>query len=290
MGPTLVVLAAGMGSRFGGLKQVEPVGPSGETILDYGVFDAIRAGFGKAVFVIRRELEADFTRIVTSKYAGRISVGLVFQAVDDLPAGFDVPAGRAKPWGTGHAVWSARSEVEGPFAVINADDFYGAASFGALAAFLRDASGARFALVGHRLSRTLSESGTVSRGICRVDAGRLASITEEREIAAGGVGPGLRFSGEEIVSMNQWGFTASVFEGLDAGLRRFLASSGNDPKAEFYLPAAVSSLVSSGAATVDVLPSPDAWFGITHPGDRAAVREAIARLVSSGSYPARLFG
>jgi hypothetical protein len=279
-----------MGSRFGGLKQVEPVGPSGEAILDYAIFDAIRAGFGRAVFIIRRELEADFTRVVTAKYAGRIEVGLVFQSLDDLPPGFDVPAGRTRPWGTGHAVWCARSAVNGPFAVVNADDFYGASSFGALAAFLAGASRTRFALVGHRLSRTLSESGTVSRGVCRVDAGRLVSITEEREISAGSVGPGLRFSGDEVVSMNQWGFTPTVFEGLGAGLRRFLASGGSDPKAEFYLPAAVSGLVASGAATVDVLPSSDAWFGITHPGDRESVRQAIARLVSSGAYPARLFG
>jgi NDP-sugar pyrophosphorylase family protein len=290
MAPTLLVLAAGRGSRYGGLKQIDPIGPSGETLLDYAVFDAIRAGFGRAVFVIRREFEEAFKTAVTSKYAGRISVGFVFQETSDVPEGCVVPAGRERPWGTGHAVWCARAAVDGPFAVINADDFYGAGSFTGLAAFLRGARGPRFALVGFRLSNTLSENGTVSRGICRERDGVLAAITEEPAIGRGNVGPGGRFSGREIVSMNCWGFTPSLFSGLEEGLRGFLAAKSSDPKAEWYIPVAVSDLISCGAASVEVLPSEDSWFGITYREDKAGVAAAIGELVRRGAYPARLFG
>lgn len=289
MAPTLLVLAAGMGSRYGGLKQIDPVGPSGETVLDYGVYDAIRAGFGRVVFVIRREFEEAFRSAVTSKYAGRIEVGFVFQSADDLPGGFSLPPGREKPWGTGHAVWCARNAVTGPFAVINADDFYGAGAFARLSEFLGGADGGQFAIVGFRLGRTLSENGAVSRGVCREERGLLASIVEETGIGAADVGPGRRFSGEEIVSMNFWGFTPALFGGLEAGLRSFLAARGGDPKAEFYLPSAVSDLIRAGSATVRVLSSDDAWFGVTYREDRPHVARAIAALVSSGAYPARLF-
>jgi UTP-glucose-1-phosphate uridylyltransferase len=289
MAPTLLVLAAGMGSRYGGLKQIDPVGPSGETVLDYAVYDAIRAGFGRVVFIVRREFEREFRAAVTSKYSGSIPVEFVYQSIDDLPQGFDVPAGREKPWGTGHAVWCARSAVTGPFAVINADDFYGAASFAGLAGFLADAEGARFAIVGFRLANTLSENGTVSRGVCQVRGGRLTSIVEVKAIARAEVGPGLRFSGDEIVSMNFWGFTPAIFDGLDAALREFLAGAGPDPKAEFYLPAAVSGIISRGAATVDLIPSKATWFGITYREDRELVASAIRALVAKGEYPARLF-
>lgn len=290
MVPTLLVLAAGMGSRYGGLKQIDPVGPCGETVLDYAVFDAIRAGFGRAVFVVRREFEESFRAAVTAKYSGRIAVDFAYQSVDDLPQGFDVPAGREKPWGTGHAVWCARSLLDGPFAVINADDFYGARSFAGLARFLGSAKGNEFAIVGFRLANTLSENGTVSRGVCAVEAGRLLSIVEQRAIARSDVGKGLRFSGEEIVSMNFWGFTPAVLDGLDAGLRLFLAASGTDPKAEYYLPAAISDMVARGAASVDVIPSEDAWFGITYRDDKPKVAAAIQSLVAAGTYPTRLFG
>ena len=289
MAPTLLVLAAGKGTRYGGLKQIDPVGPSGETVLDYAVYDAIRAGYTRAVFVIRREFEEAFRAAVTAKYAGRIGVDFVHQSTDDLPEGFDVPAGREKPWGTGHAVWSARTAVAGPFAVINADDFYGASSFAKLAHFLRQARGSRYAIVGFRLANTLSENGTVSRGVCREKDGRLGSITEETAIAAADVGAGRRFSGDEVVSMNLWGFTPAIFDGLDEGLRSFLATAGSDPSAEFYLPAAVSALVSRGAASVDVVPSADSWFGITYREDRPAVAAAIGELIGRGAYPARLF-
>lgn len=290
MAPTLLVLAAGMGSRYGGLKQVDPVGPSGETVLDYGVYDAIRAGFSRVVFVIRREFEAEFRTKVTAKYSGRIAIDFAFQSTGDLPVGFSAPAGREKPWGTGHAVWCARAALKGPFAVINADDFYGADSYSRLAVFLAGAAGSRFAIVGFRLANTLSENGTVSRGVCQVGDGRLLSITEERAIAASEVGPGRRFSGDEVTSMNFWGFTPAFVDGLEAGLRAFLAANGSDPNAEFYLPAAVSGLVASGAATVDVIPGSSTWFGITYREDRPRVAAAIRALVDKGAYPATLFG
>jgi NDP-sugar pyrophosphorylase family protein len=289
MAPTLLVLAAGMGSRYGGLKQIDPVGPSGETVLDYAVYDAMRAGFGSVVFVIRRELEDAFRRSVIAKYEGRIAVSVAFQSTGDLPKGFAAPAGREKPWGTGHAVWCARAAVNGPFAVINADDFYGSGSFVRLRAFLQGTKGARFAIVGFRLWRTLSEFGTVSRGVCRVEGGRLAGITEERAISLADVGPGRRFTGDEVVSMNFWGFTHAVFDGLERGLHAFLSEKGADPAAEYYLPAAVSSLILEGSASVDVIPSEDDWFGITYKEDRQKVATAIGELVSLGAYPQKLF-
>jgi NDP-sugar pyrophosphorylase family protein len=290
MAPTLLVLAAGKGSRFGGLKQIEPVGPSGETLLDYAVYDAARAGFARVVFVIRREFEDAFRSAVTAKYSGRVGIGFVFQSMDDVPEGCRVPVGREKPWGTGHAVWCARRAVDGPFAVINADDFYGASSFGLLAGFLRTADASRFAMVGFRLDHTLSENGSVSRGVCRENGGVLLSITEETEIARGDVGPGRRFSGDEVVSMNCWGFTPALFGGLEKGLRAFLGARGFDPKAEWYIPEAISGLILGGEASVEVLPSEDQWFGITFRDDRERVASTIAGLVGRGAYPTRLFG
>jgi hypothetical protein len=290
MAPTLLVLAAGRGSRYGGLKQIDPVGPSGETLLDYAVYDAVRAGFARVVFVIRRDFEEAFRSAVTAKYERRLAVGFVYQSVAEVPAGCPEAAGREKPWGTGHAVWCARGALDGPFAVINADDFYGAGSFSLLAAFLGRAGGARFAMVGFRLDRTLSENGSVSRGVCLERNGALASITEVTAIAGADVGPGRRFSGSETVSMNCWGFTPALFPLLERGLCAFLLAEGSDPKAEWYLPVAVSGLISSGAATVAVLPGRDSWFGITYREDRARVSEAIGALVSAGAYPKGLFG
>jgi len=289
MAPTLLVLAAGMGTRYGGLKQIDPVGPSGETLLDYAVFDAIRAGFGRAVFVIRREFEDAFRSSVTARYEGLIPFDCVFQSTGDVPGGCAVPAGRVRPWGTGHAVWCARAALGGPFAAINADDFYGAGSFSSLAAFLDKAQGARYALVGFRLADTLSEGGTVSRGVCRVNDGRLVSIAEEHGVGRADVGPGRRFSGQEIVSMNCWGFTPAFLPGLESALRAFLAAKSADPSAEFYLPAAVSGLISDGQATVEILPGGSAWFGITRREDRPQVAAAIDSLIRQGAYPARLF-
>ncbi len=278
-----------MGSRYGGLKQLDPVGPSGETVLDYAVFDAIRAGFGRAVFVIRGDFEDAFRSSVASRYSGRIPVDFVLQSADELPPGCAV-ARREKPLGTGHALWCARKSLAGPFAVVNADDFYGAGSYRLLAGFLAKARGTGYAIVGYRLAGTLSESGAVSRGVCGVRGGKLVSITEERAITAADVGPGRRFSGAEIVSMNFWGFTPEIFAGLEAGLRAFLAEKASDPSAEFYLPSAVSRLIGSGAASVEVLACEDAWFGITHRDDRPRAAAAIGALVRQGAYPASLFG
>jgi len=302
MSLSLVVLAAGMGSRYGGLKQIDPVGPSGETVLDYAVFDALRAGFTRVVFVIRRDFEALFRAQIGARYAGRAAVDYVFQSLDVLPPGFGAPAGREKPWGTGHAVWCARAALDGNFAVINADDFYGADSFAQLACFLGPAGGqsppapeesgraARFAMVGFRLANTLSEHGLVSRGVCTVDrTGALQSIVEQTGIAADEVGVGRRYAGDTVVSMNCWGFTPALLAGLDTQFREFLAGRGAEPKAEFYLPAAVSTMVARGEATVRVLPTESAWFGVTYREDKPRVEAAIAELVRAGRYPARLW-
>jgi NDP-sugar pyrophosphorylase family protein len=295
MQPTLLVLAAGMGSRYGGLKQIDPVGPSGETVLDYAVFDALRAGFGRVVFVIRRDFEEVFREKIGAKYAGRVRVDYVFQALEALPAGRTPPVGREKPWGTGHAVWCAREAVREPFAVINADDFYGVDSLTQLGRFLGRANAssaqpAEFAMVGFRLANTLSEHGAVSRGICAAGPdGQLRSIEEHTGILASEVGAGKKYSGEEIASMNCWGFTPAIFMGLDAQFREFLATRGGEAKAEFYLPAAVSTMIARREATVRVLPTESAWFGVTYREDKPRVMSAIAELVASGSYPAKLF-
>jgi NDP-sugar pyrophosphorylase family protein len=291
--PTLLILAAGMGSRYGGLKQIDPVGPSGETVLDYAVFDALRAGFGRVVFVIRRDFEELFRTQIGARYAGRIAVDYVFQALDALPPGFVPPAGREKPWGTGHAVWCARDAVKENFAVINADDFYGADSFNRLAGFLRGAGTAaanEFAIVGFRLENTLSEHGAVSRGVCATDAaGRLASITETHGITPAEVGPGKKFPGETIVSMNCWGFSPALFAGLDTQFREFLAAHGTAPKSEFYLPGSVSTMIARGETTVQVLPTDSAWFGVTYREDKPRVQAALAGLVRAGLYPEKLW-
>lgn len=292
---TLVVLAAGMGSRYGGLKQIDPVGPGGETVLDYAVFDAVRAGFTRVVFVIRRDFEELFRAKIGARYAGRVAVDYVFQALDALPAGFAPVAGREKPWGTGHAVWCAREAIRENFAVINADDFYGADSFARLARFLSapaaaDAAAARFAMVGFRLANTLSEHGVVSRGVSATAAdGTLRSIVEHTGIAPADIGAGKKFSGEEIVSMNCWGFTPALFAGLDTQFREFLAARGTEPKAEFYLPAAVSTMIARGEAAVQVLPTDSAWFGVTYREDKPRVQAALAALVAAGRYPEKLW-
>lgn len=309
MQPALLVLAAGMGSRYGGLKQIDPVGPSGETVLDYAVFDALRAGFGRVVFIIRRDFEEVFRDQIGAKYAGRIAVDYVFQSLDALPSGFTPPAGREKPWGTGHAVWCAREALHEPFAVINADDFYGADSFTQLGKFLTSKAAtprgfdpmsghrtprtlaAQFAMVGFKLANTLSEHGAVSRGICTADAhGQLQSIVEQTGILASEVGgTGRKYTGDEIASMNCWGFTPALFPALDQQLRDFLGTHGREAKSEFYLPAAVSAMIGRSEATVKVLPTGSNWFGVTYREDKPRVVAAIAALVQAGHYPARLF-
>lgn len=309
MQPTLLVLAAGMGSRYGGLKQIDPVGPAGETVLDYAVFDAMRAGFKRVVFVIREEFAELFKTQVAANYAGLIAVDYVYQSITALPAGFSVPAGREKPWGTGHAVWCARSVLSGNFAVINADDFYGADSFAQLGKFLAGSASkapgydpmsghrpppppsalAEFAMVGFRLDRTLSEHGAVSRGVCALVQGQLRGIVEQTGILASEVGEEKKYSGEATVSMNCWGFTPAVLAGLDGQFREFLKQKGAELKSEFYLPAAVAGMVARVEATVRVLPTTSTWFGVTYREDKPRVQAAIADLVARGLYPARLF-
>ncbi len=289
---SLVILAAGMGSRYGGLKQLDAVGPGGETLLDYAVHDAVRAGFERVVFVIRRAFEAEFRSLVGGRYAGMMRVDYVFQELDALPADFTVPPGRSKPWGTGHAVWCARQAIDGPFAVVNADDFYGRDSFAQLARFLRAAGVVgrpAAALVGFTLANTLSENGAVSRGVCAVRAdGLLRAIVEHTGIRREDVGPGRSFTGDETVSMNCWALTPAVFTGLERQFAAFLRERGSEPKAEFYLPAAVSDLIATGEAEVQVLPTQASWFGITYREDRPGVVAAIGRLIAGGEYPARI--
>lgn len=296
----LVILAAGMGSRFGGLKQVQPVGPHGELIIEYSIFDALRAGFDRLVLVIRKDIEADFRATIGRRLESRMAVEYVFQELDDLPDGArasSLPT-RTKPWGTGHAVLAARHVVQRPFAVINADDFYGASGYRALATHF--AASTDYALVGYPLRQTLSEHGTVSRGVCAVDAaGRLKNITELTKIeqtAAGGVryldGAGVAqpLTGDETVSVNFWGFTPAVLPQLQALFADFLAARGTDPKAEFYLPTAISDLNERGAANVALLRSESAWFGITYREDLPSAMGAVRELVAAGHYPAPLWG
>lgn len=300
--PTLLVLAAGMGSRFGGLKQVEPVGPGGETLLDYSVFDARRAGFGRVVFIIRREFEAVFRERVGRRVDDHLVVDYVYQELDALPSGFAVPDGRTKPWGTGHAIWCARETIREPFVVINGDDFYGRDAFAHMAAFLssppEQEGSARFAMAGYELGETLSSFGTVSRGVCALDAaGRLHAINEVTNIERTATGAGCVRSpgGTErtipagtLVSMNFWGLTPAVFALVEKQFLRFLAAHGDQPASEFYLPAVIQYAIQSGLATVDVLPSRDHWFGVTHRDDLPRVRDAIRNLIDAGIYPESL--
>lgn len=291
--PTLLVLAAGMGSRYGGLKQLDPVGPGGETLLDYSVRDAMRAGFDRVVFLIRRDIEKDFRARIGARYEGRISVDYAFQQLDELPGGLVPSSGRTKPWGTAHAIWCARQAIGTPFAAINADDFYGAESFHLLGDFLRTADSAanpaQFAMAAYRLDQTLSEHGTVARGICQVGTGGLLlgveEITDLARRADGAVASGDRtFADHTPVSMNFWGFTPQIFPLLERSLRDFLAAQSGSEKAECYIPSAVAEMIASGAATVRVLPTSSAWFGVTYREDRPRVVESIAKLVASGAY------
>ena len=300
MKPTLLVLAAGMGSRYGGLKQIEPVGPGGETLLDYAVYDALRAGFGKAVFVIRRDIEADFRATIGDRLARHVEVGYAFQELDEVPEGVQAPEGRKKPWGTAHAVWSARDAIAGPFASINADDHYGASSYRLLHDFLTGVGGraAHYALVGYRLDRTLSPHGSVARGLCQTGAGgALESIEEHTRIskAEGGAvsrregrAP-LALTGGEPVSMNMWGFTPAIFAQLERYLVDYFARPEAAAGGEALLPAAVNTLVQQGAARVDVLPSPEAWHGVTYREDRPALVAALRHMVAEGLYPETLW-
>ena len=298
MKPTLVVLAAGMGSRYGGLKQVDPVGPSGEAILDYSVYDAVRGGFGKVVFVIRHDFEAEFKEKVGSKYEGLVPVDYCFQDITDLPAPYKVPEGRTKPWGTAHATRAARSVVKEPFAVINADDFYGRDAMAKLGAFLSGTGdGLEFAMVGYRLDLTLSENGSVARGICDVAPdGTLRGVTEMTKLVkAGDVAENREDEANPVkvpldsrVSMNCWGFSAGLFAELESRFPQWLAKNGSAMKSEWYIPFVVDELIKEGKATCKVLPTDSCWFGVTYREDKPFVVSEIRKLVDAGEYPENL--
>ncbi len=302
--PTLIVMAAGIGSRYGGLKQVDPIGPNGEIVIDYAVFDALRAGFGKVVFLIRKDIEEVFRERVGSTIEKQVETVYVFQELSNLPPGFSVPPERKKPWGTGHAVLSCKDAVHEPFAVINADDFYGPGAFRALADYLRQARDPQggpydYSMAGYELENTLSEHGTVSRGVCEVTPdGYLAQVRERTKIQRFGDEVKYTENGEDwvvipahsTVSMNMWGFTPSFFKELDEIFPRFLkANIGTMPKVEFYLPYVVNQLLDEKKARVKVLPVQEKWFGVTYPEDRASVQEAIRGLVRQGIYPESLW-
>jgi dTDP-glucose pyrophosphorylase len=295
--PTLLVLAAGMGSRYGGLKQIDPVGPAGETIIDYSIFDAVRAGFGKLVFVIRHDIESAFREAIGARFEKRLPVEYVFQELDKLPEGFSVPPNRKKPWGTGQAILMAADVIREPFAAINADDFYGAASFRVLAEHLRSGSG-DYSMVGFVLRNTLSEFGSVARGACNVGPdGYLQSVTELTKIEKDGTGAKYtdaagtahRLSGDEPVSMNMWGFTPGLFAHLREQLVSFLKRYGQDEKAELYIPTVVNELVKAGRERCKVLRTTDSWFGVTYREDRPFVVEGIRKLIARGDYPEKLW-
>ena len=295
--PTLLVMAAGMGSRYGGLKQIDPVGPSGETLMDYSIFDAMRADFGKVVFIIRKDIEAPFKETIGAKFEKRIPVEYAFQELDKIPAGFKVPEGRTKPWGTTQAVLMAENTIHEPFAVINADDFYGEEGYRVLAGHLTSGS-PDYAMVGFVLRNTLSDFGSVARGVSQADSsGNLQSVVELTKIEREGnggkntdpSGKVTQLTGDELVSMNMWGFTPHVFPQLRERFQAFLQHSGNDLKSEYYVPTAVNELVSSGQARVKVLRTNDAWFGVTYREDRPRVVDSIAALVKKGKYPEKLW-
>lgn len=301
MKPTLLILAAGMGSRYGNLKQLDKLGPNGETILDYSVFDAIRAGFGKVVFVIRRDFENEFREIIISKIKSNIEVTYVLQELDMLPDGHTCPEERKKPWGTGHAILMAEKAINEPFAVINADDFYGFDAFKVISKFLSDLdmnSKGDFAMVGYELRHTLSEFGAVSRGICSLDKdGFLKSVEERTHILKQFDKIGYQNDENEtifldagtVVSMNFWGFSPYIFHHLKEQFIKFLQTNSGDPKSEFYIPKVVSHLINSKQATVKVLNTSSVWFGLTYMEDRQSAVERIAKLTNQKIYPLKLW-
>jgi NDP-sugar pyrophosphorylase family protein len=295
--PALLVLAAGMGNRYGGLKQIDQVGPGGETIIDYSIYDALRAGFGRVVFVIRKDIEQAFKQAVGARFERLIGVEYVFQELDNLPLGFSVPAGRTRPWGTLHAVLMAADAISEPFAVVNADDFYGSEGYRALAQHLQRGT-ADYAMVGFVLRNTLSDFGAVSRGVCRVDEDDLLQgVVELTNIERNGVharntdstGRVTRLSGDEVVSMNMWGFTPQVFGQLREHFQKFLNLDGSNVRSESYLPNTVNELISAGQARVKVLRTNDSWVGVTYREDHPRVVQAIRRLIDRGNYPSRLW-
>jgi len=299
--PTLLILAAGMGSRYGGLKQLDAMGPNGETVLDYSVYDAIRAGFTQVVFVIRKDFEQDFRRSIGARFDGRIQVTYAYQELDDLPEGMQPPIGREKPWGTTHAVRAARDLIKTPFAVINADDFYGQDAFIQLSRYFetkQEASGLSTCMVAYPLSNTLSENGSVNRGICKVDSGNcLESVEEHTEIATAAdqavsgknlSGTPVEIAREAPVSMNFWGFTPEIFDCIEIQFKEFLEAQGSELKSECYIPTVVDRLIQTKQTKCRVLQTSAEWFGVTYPGDKPYVQKSIQRLVEEGRYPSPL--
>lgn len=299
MKPTLLILAAGMGSRYGGLKQIEPVGPNGETILEYSVYDAIRAGFGKVVFVIRESFSEDFKARFESKLAGKIEIEYVFQELHKLPEGFELPQNREKPWGTGHAILMARDVIHEPFAAINADDFYGAEAYQVVADFLTHSiTEDKYAMIGYQLSKTLSDFGGVSRGICQTDENNyLTKIVETHKIRQEGNvivcesedKNRATLSENEIVSMNFWGFHPTVFTNIENQFIDFLKENIEVPKSEFYIPFVVFEMIKTGQVKVEVLKADSPWFGVTFQEDKPFVMEQIQKLTDQGIYPSKLW-
>jgi len=297
--PTLLILAAGMGSRYGGLKQVEPVGPNGEAIIDYSIYDAIRAGFGKVVFVIRESFAHAFKEKFDPKLKGRIDVEYVFQELDKLPKGFSVPEGREKPWGTAHAILVTKNVIKEPFCALNADDFYGYPAYRVMANFLiRSNDEKEYAMVGYKLGSTLSDFGSVSRGICNVDGNdMLQKIVEtikilkreDKIVSVESNGSETFLSGEESVSMNIWGFKPTVFDILEEKFTLFLKHHRHEPKSEMYIPSVVFDMISEKMATVKVLKADSPWFGVTYREDKPRVIARINQLIEAGDYPEKLF-
>lgn len=300
MKPTLFILAAGMGSRYGGLKQLDGVGPNGETIMDYSVFDAIRAGFGKIVFVIRKDFEQDFKEKIIRKYISHIPVEIVFQSMDALPEGFACPPERVKPWGTNHAVLMGKGVIKEPFAVINADDFYGRDGFAVLGKALMNMEGTKnqYCMVGYRIGNTLSESGAVARGVCETDAaGYLTDVVERTEVMRieGKVsykdekGEWVTTGDNTPVSMNMWGFTPDYFDYSEKMFADFLNENRGNLKAEYFIPLVVNKLIKSKTATVKVHDTTSRWFGVTYASDKQGVIEKIRALIDAGEYPEKLW-
>ncbi len=299
MKPTLLILAAGMGSRFGGLKQVEPVGPNGEAIIDYSIYDAIRAGFGKVVFIIRESFAEAFKEKFDAKLKGKIDVEYVFQELDMLPEGFTLPEGREKPWGTAHAILVAKNVINEPFCALNADDFYGFNAYKAMAKFLTESEDSmEYSMVGYKLNDTLSEFGSVSRGICGEDKNNnLVKIVETLKIIKRGNeiisiendGSETLLTGNEIASMNNWGFKPSVFEQLEKRFSQFLRTEIDKPKSEMYIPSVVFDLIDDKVATVKVLEANSPWFGVTYKEDKPFVIEKINVLIANNEYPEKLW-
>ncbi|MBN1507945.1 MAG: hypothetical protein JW955_13925 [Sedimentisphaerales bacterium] len=301
MKPTLLVLAAGLGTRYGGLKQIDPVGPYGQTIIDYSIYDAIRAGFGKMVFVIRHYFEQAFREIVSRKFDRFVETAYAYQELDACLAGFPLPPDREKPWGTGHAILVCRDVIHEPFAVVNADDYYGVDSLKTISGFLtqENVTTAKYAMVGYVLRNTLSEHGPVSRGVCQCDEHTfLRRVVECKGIEKAGTGARYldgdgkahALTGDEIVSMNLWGFQPAVFWHLQSQFGRFLREHGGETKAEMYIPSVVDSLIEGGTARVRVLQTHDTWFGVTYRQDRDMAMQCIDKLIAQGVYPERLWG